>query len=330
MAKSKKLSDKELLGAFADLLGEPVTVQPAAPEPEPIEAEVAAVTVPDLDPMLEPRDLLLDLDAFEIDLELEVPNRASLADAAHTALSLGDGSDEDLDDLADLLALGAAISSRLRFENGAPCPLEPADADEIGLSVAEFETANFVVRGMVAGQTVVATNFAPTLVGPSRVGAGLYIATAVHHGVVVHAFIGGLLRLLFKLLQLLWKIGVRAWNARKRLKAANRLRGRWAREVAKGTMTRAEQIRKLAGLINKLKVEIAAIVATLAELALEIANAEKALEDAEDSDTKSEIEDTLRKLREQMNKLEQEKAKLEAEKSAAEQEQQEAQEQSGD
>jgi hypothetical protein len=60
---------------------------------------------------------------------------------------------------------------------------------------------------------------------------------------------------------------------RKRVKAAKRLRGRWARDVVAGTMSRANYIKKLVGLIEEVGKEITAVVALIAEIQDEIREA---------------------------------------------------------
>ncbi len=319
------LDDAAIQHAFAAiLLPQPMAAwhgtscMASAPAPEAVEF------------LMDPGELIDPLDRFELELELGIPDRGSLARRIAGLLARPGAPATAPDDVARVVGLAAALASRLHFDGGAPCHLGSDDADAIDLSVAEFEAANFAIRAAAAVPRIVADNAGPFALVPARADTALFVATAAHFriGVAVPA-IGIIVRLLLRLLRLLWKALKNLFRLRKRVAAANRLRGQWAADVAAGAMSRAQYIKKLAGLIATLTAEIDALAATILAIQNEISEAEEELEGIEDTEARREADDLLRKLREQLEELRRQKEALEQEKRDAERERDAAQQQEG-
>lgn len=320
--KPDTVDDTAIERAFGAILLSPsLTEETLAPRTAPVPVS----EVPEL--LMDPCELISPTDRLEVDIEIGIPDRASLVEVARHLLSDNEESATQDEDVANVVGLAAALASRLRFAGGIPCLLRPDDADAIGLGVAEFKAANFGIRAAAASPQIVAERMGPYVMTPARADMALFVATAAHYRIGVAPVIGIALRLLLRLLRLLWRMIRNLFRFRKRLKAAKRLRARWARDLAAGTMSRAAYLKKLAGLIEELSRDIAVLVTLISEIADEIKKAESELEDMEDSEEKRNAEKALRELRERLENLRREKEALEEEKRAAERERDEAQQQ---
>lgn len=282
------------------------------------------------EPLADPAELIDPFDRLEVELELGIPARGSLARLVADQLAAPGAPVAAPDDVAQVVGLAAALAPRLHFNGAAPCHLRPDDADAVGLGVAEYEAANFGISVVAAVPRLLADKLGPVTLSPARADTALFVATAAHYRIGIGVpFIGVIARLLLRLLRLLWRLIRNLFRLRKRVQAASRLRNRWAADVAAGTMTRAQYLAKLAGLIATLTAEIDALAALILSVQDEIRAAEEELEGVEDDEAKRKAEAALEELRKQLDELRRQKEALEQEKRDAERERDTAQQGGG-
>lgn len=282
------------------------------------------IEVPDTVEDFSPEDFPFETlrNAF-LDAELVPPDRNELLEDFSLAFSRDEGEEmaELAGELAEIAALAGLIQPHLVFTGGQYECLEAGLADEIGLSTAEFMSANAGIALVNAQLDYAAPLIQTVSLVPNTAETASLLAVVLHHEfmiapgtTVVIPWIGWI----WRAIMLLWKLIKWISRAWKRLKAARRLRGLWKKSVNAGKMTKALYRKKLVGLIWKIKGEIAVVVGGMLETAAELKELYEAAKKEKDPEKKKALLEQAAEIEKKLEELKKMKEKLEAEKKAAE------------